>query len=201
MRPNIYYWPPTTPLRDLQCPVAVTKLTLAQLLSPIVAARWAAWENFHFLVVSCQRSYRRAHCKESKDGEHSSSSTKGDNKAPMEPGTQMPSESENEWIHIHRSAAEAATASQKAKTPSKKGAGSSAGQGGSIDTKSSASSMTNSGSGKGASVQERRLGCLKSLVGSFPTKFPNFQCQTPVSVPSHKPLVNLISTSNQKKGS
>ncbi len=88
VKPNTQYWPPTSHVGELQCPVAVTKPTTAQLLSPIVAARWAARETFHLLVASRRRQYRRAQCKDSKSVEHSSSATKGATKAPTEPGTQ-----------------------------------------------------------------------------------------------------------------
>ncbi len=158
VKPNKQYWPPTFPLGDLQHPVAVTKPSAAQPLSPIVAARWASRENFHRIVVSCHRSYRKAQCRESKSGEHSSSASRGAPKASSEPGTQMPSESADEWTQFRRSTDEAATTSQKAKTPSKKGGGSSAGQGGPKDSKSSATSMTKPGSGKGSKRTEKEAG-------------------------------------------
>ncbi len=114
VKPNTQYWPPATPLRDLQRPVAVTKPSITLLSSPIVAARWAVRENFHNGVVSRRRSYRRAQCRESKSGEHSSSASKGAPKAPLESGAQTLSEFADEWAQFCHSADEAADAAWKA---------------------------------------------------------------------------------------
>ncbi len=93
VKPNTQYWPPSNPLGDLQCPVAVTKPSATQLQSPIVATRWATRENFHKAVVSHHRSYRRAQRRESKSGERSSSASKDAPKAPSESGAETFSES------------------------------------------------------------------------------------------------------------
>ena len=198
VKPNTQYWPLTAPLGDLQCPVAVAKPSPAQLLSSIVAARWAACENFHCIVVSRHRSYRKAQRREGKSGEHRSSASKGGHKAPLEPVNQTPSESTDERKQFRHSMDEAATASRKAKTPSKKGGGSSAGQGGPKESKSSASSVTKPGSGK-ASKRMRKEAGLTEKPRSIPTKFPNCQRQTLLSVLRHKPLANVTSTSNRKR--
>ncbi len=60
VKPNAQYWPPATPLGDLQCLVAMMKPSSTQLSAPIVAARWAAWEHFHKAVLARHRSYKRA---------------------------------------------------------------------------------------------------------------------------------------------
>ncbi len=60
VKPNVQYWPPTNVMGELQRPVAITKPTYTQLLSPIVAARWAAREAFHEAMVARHRSYKRA---------------------------------------------------------------------------------------------------------------------------------------------
>ncbi len=130
VRPNTQYWPPSTPLGDLQRPVAVTKPSATQLQSPIVAARWATHENFHKAVVSRRRSYRRAQRRESKSGERSSCASKGAPKAPSESGAQTLSESADEWAQFRRSAAEATAAARKAKSSSQKGDKSSKGPSG-----------------------------------------------------------------------
>ncbi len=82
VKPNTQYWPPADIIGEIQRPVAITKPTSAQLTSPIVAARWAARENFHRAVVTHRRSYKRAQCRESKSGEPSFSASKGASKAP-----------------------------------------------------------------------------------------------------------------------
>ncbi len=88
IRTNAQYWPPTNTLGELQCPVAVTKPTQLQLESPIMAARWAAYEAFHKAVVARRRSYQKAKCRESKSGEHSSSASKSGTRAQSESDTQ-----------------------------------------------------------------------------------------------------------------
>ncbi len=92
VKPNTQYWPPSTLLGDLQHLVAVTKPSATQLQSPIVAARWAASENFHKGVVSRRRSYRRAQHKESKNGERSSLASKDAPKALSESGAHFPNQ-------------------------------------------------------------------------------------------------------------
>ncbi len=62
VKPNIQYWPPTNVMGELQRPVAITKPTYTQLVSPIVNARWAVREAFHKAVVARRRSYKRAQC-------------------------------------------------------------------------------------------------------------------------------------------
>ncbi len=110
MKPNAQYWPPASPLGDLQCPVTIMKPTSTQLSSPIVAARRAVREHFHKAVVARRRSYKRAQRRESKSGEHSSSASKGAPKAPSESGAQTLSESADEWAQFRRPADEAAAA-------------------------------------------------------------------------------------------
>ncbi len=46
VKPNAHYWPPATVMGELQCPVAITKPTSAQLVSPTVAARWQRVSTF-----------------------------------------------------------------------------------------------------------------------------------------------------------
>ncbi len=147
---------------DLQRPVAITKPTSTQLTSPIVAARWAAHEHFHRAVVTRRRSYKRAQCRESKSGEHSSSAPKGAFKAPSESDAQTPSESADEWTNFCRSVDEAAAAFRKAKSPGPKKSKSSKGSGGPKDSKSSASTVTKTGSGKGSKCKGKTAGLAEN---------------------------------------
>ncbi len=104
----------------LQRPVAIAKPTCTQLMSPIVAARWAAQEHFHRSVVTRRKSYKRARRRESKSGKRSSLASKGIPKAPSESDTQTPSESADEWTKFCLTADEAAATSSKAKSPGPK---------------------------------------------------------------------------------
>ncbi len=155
---NGQYWPPATPLGDFQCPVAVMKPTSTQLSSPIVAARWAAHEHFHKTVAAHRRSYKRAQRRESKSGEHSSSSSKGAPKAPLETCALTASKSADEWAQFRRSADEAAAASRKAKSSAQKRGKSGKGPGGPYDSKSSADTAAKSGSGKGSKCTGKEAG-------------------------------------------
>ncbi len=133
---------------ELQRPVAMAKPTSTHLMSPIVAARWAARGHFHRAVVTRRRSYKRAQRRENKSGSHCSSASKGASKAPLESGTHSLPESADEWAKFRRSADEAAAASRKAKTSGLKKAKSSKGSGGPKDPESSASTVAKTGSAK-----------------------------------------------------
>ncbi len=97
VKPNAQYSPPATQLGEVQRPASIMKPTSTQLLSPIVAARWAARKHFHRVMVARRCSYKRAQRRESKSGEHSSSASKGAPKVPSESGAQTFSESADEW--------------------------------------------------------------------------------------------------------
>ncbi len=197
VKPNTQYWPPSTPLGDLQCPVAIKKPSVTQLQSPIAAARWAACKNFHKAVVSCHRSYRRAQHEESKSRERSSSASKGAPKAPSESGAQTFSKSADEWAWFRHSADEAATAARKVKSSSQKGGKSSGGQGGTKDSKSSASTVTKSGSGKGSRRTRKEDGLAEKLCWDTSYKIPkrpepdtsiSSEARTPCKADKHKQL-------------
>ncbi len=102
IRANAQYWPPTNTVGELQRPVAVARPTALQLESPVVAARWAAREAFHKAVVMRRRSFRKAKCRESKSGEHSSSASKSGAKAQSESDTPALSGSADEWNRFRR---------------------------------------------------------------------------------------------------
>ncbi len=68
VKPNTQYWPPARYVGELKHPVAVTRHTATQLMSPILAARWAVHQTFHHPMVTYWRQYRRAQRKESKSG-------------------------------------------------------------------------------------------------------------------------------------
>ncbi len=164
VKPNTQYWPPTTPLGDLQHPVTVTKHSASQLLSSIVAARWAVSEHFHCVVVTCRRSYRKAQHREIKSGERSSLASKGAPKAPSESGAQTPSESADEWAQFCHSADKATTTAQKAKLVSKKGGGSNEGQDSPKDSKS--------GPGKGSKRMGKEAGLAEKPCWDTSYKIP-----------------------------
>ncbi len=151
--------------------------------------------EFHRVVVSCRRSYRRAQLKESKSGERRSSASKGAPKAPLESGAQTFSESADEWAQCRRSADEAATATQKAKSSSQKGGKSSGGQGGPVDSRSSASTVTKSGSVKGSKRMGKEVGLAEKPCWDTSYKTPQWpapdtsvssEAQTPHKSGKHK---------------
>ncbi len=162
IRANAQYWPPTNTMGKLQRPVAVTKPTPLQLGSPIVAARWAAREAFHKAVVAHRRSYKKAKCRESKSGEHSSSASKSGARAQSESDAQTLSESADEWTKFHRTADEAAAAtSSPAKAPGPKKGKGSKGSASLKDSKSLASAVAKAGSAKGSKRKGKEAGLVE----------------------------------------
>ncbi len=191
VKPNTQYWPPTAPLGDLQHPVAVTNPSAAQMLSPIVAARWAARENFHHVVVSHRRSIERL----------STGTSRVESVAiqlPRVPLKPLQSLALKCPLNQRKSEFSFAALLMKLPPPPRKLNHLARREEGAVMVRVAqrAQSLFLE---KGVNIQGRRLACLKSHTGALLTKFPNGQLQTPVSVLRLKPIVNLTSKSDRKR--
>ncbi len=201
VKPNTQYWPPAHHVGELQCPVAVTRPTVAQLTSPIVAARWAACQVFHSLMVTYKRRYRRAQRKESQSGERSSLASKDATSTPTEPGPQTLSESSQ--LMSGQSSATLPTMllplPRRPKRLTRREEEATLIRVATRNLNPQPAQRPSLALVKGANVQGRRLVYQTGSAGFIPTRFPNCQRQTVVSVPEARLLIRLTRTSNLKK--
>ncbi len=171
----------------------------AQLASSLMAARWAACQAFHQVIVPHRRRIKKAKLRESQAEEHSSSTPKGVATTSMEKDPLELSRSADEWNKFCQTADEAAATSKKAGTTGKSRGGSKSSQGGCEGSKPAVDPPAISSTGKGSKRKGNKRTYLTGSDGSIHTKFLNCRRQTQVLAPRAKPLVRLTKRSDLRR--